>query len=322
MKIRKILPIIGLVLFICLVYTIGPIKIINSFIDVKISYLILAFLILALSLFAFAFKWSLILKKQRIYLNYFYLLKLYIIGFFYGTITPARAGSLIRAYYIKDKVKKPFGECASSIVLERIMDLFVIFIFAIIGCLLLLNYFTAKVLFYVVLTFVIFIVLIFFFINKRRSWWVFKGIYTIFIPKKFKSTIKDSYDSFYSNIPRLKKLIIPFLFTFINWIIVYIISYIIARSLSIKIPIIYFIPLYAFSTIIAIIPITIAGLGTRELTLVGLFSIFKILPEKVIAMSLLGLVIGLLPAILGFILSLKIKGKENEIFINNTSGTG
>ena len=321
MNLKKILPFIGLSILFLIIYRIGINKIILSLTQPKIPYLILALILSFLSIFTLSFKWSLILKKQGIYLNYLYLTKLYFIGLFYGTITPARAGSLIRAYYLKNKIKKQFGECASSIVLERVFDLSVIFILAITGCLLLINYLTTKTLLYVIIAFLVFICLFIFLINKKRTKFIFKFIYTFLTPKKFKTLIKDSYDSFYTNIPKLNSLIIPFLFTFINWILVYLVSYIVAKSLSINVPIYYFIPIYAFSTIIAIIPITIAGLGTRELTLISLFSIFNILPEKVIALSLLSLIISLFPAILGFILSLKVKDKKNELFINNSGST-
>lgn len=322
MKIRKLLPIIGLALFVYLVYRIGIAKIIHSFSNLNPWYLILSFALIPIYLLVFTYKWSLILKKQGIHLRLWYLTKLYLIGNFYGTITPARAGSLIRAYYLKNKINRPFGACASSIVLERVMDLSVIFITAILGGLLLLHYFSAQILLEVIIAFILFFGAFLFFLSKKRSEFIFKIFYSFFIPARFKSRVMDSFNSFYSNIPKLTKLIAPFLFTFVNWMIIFLASFIIAKALSIKVPLHYFIPLYALATIVSIIPITISGLGTRELALISLFSIFGVLPEKVIAMSLLSVIFGLIPALLGFIISLKEKIKGDEIFTDTSGSTG
>ena len=47
-------------------------------------------------------------------------------------------------------------------------------------------------------------------------------------------------------------------------------------------------------------PITIYGLGTREITMISLFSIFNVVPEKIVSLSLFWFVIiWLFPSLLG-----------------------
>lgn len=56
---------------------------------------------------------------------------------------------------------------------------------------------------------------------------------------------------------------------------------------------------------IGLIPITISGLGTRELTLVALFSIFAVNADAVMAMSIVGIVItNVAPSLAGWYFTL------------------
>ena len=69
---------------------------------------------------------------------------------------------------------------------------------------------------------------------------------------------------------------------------------------NVNIPYIDFILIIAVANVIASIPITIYGLGTREAALIGLFSAYSVFPENVIALSLFWFVlIWLFPSIIG-----------------------
>lgn len=323
MKILKILPVIGIGIFIYLLYKVGFNNIKEALINVKVSYIILAILYsFIVTVVALTYKWNLILRRQGIKLNFFYLLKLYLIGIFYGTITPARAGSLIRASYLKRKTNKPFMEYAGSIVLERLMDLFALFLLAIIGCFLLIKYFP-SLLNTIIISFIIFVVLAFIFLKKNKMEKLFYLAYTFLMPKSLKTKygekLQNSFDNFYNNLPKLKKLIVPLLVTIFVWVVVNASTYITTKAFSLEIPFIYVVTITAIGTIVGTIPITISGLGTREATLIMLFGIFGISGATILSMSITAFLIGECPAILGFIFSLtEEKNIKNEIFNNNS----
>jgi len=52
-----------------------------------------------------------------------------------------------------------------------------------------------------------------------------------------------------------------------------------------------FILIIAIGNVVAYLPITIYGLGTREITTIRLFSIFNVVPEKIVSLSLFWFVI-------------------------------
>jgi len=53
----------------------------------------------------------------------------------------------------------------------------------------------------------------------------------------------------------------------------------------------FFILIIAIGNVVAYLPITIYGLGTREITTIRLFSIFNVVPEKIVSLSLFWFVI-------------------------------
>jgi uncharacterized membrane protein YbhN (UPF0104 family) len=61
------------------------------------------------------------------------------------------------------------------------------------------------------------------------------------------------------------------------------------------------------------VPVTIAGIGTREVSLITLFGFFGIQPAKVVTVSLLSMVIAnAIPAFIGFLLSIKKEDIEKK----------
>ena len=133
MKWKKILPLIGILIFIYLVYKIGLGEIFKNFKDMHYGYFFVAVVFAFAILFFQTLKWLLILKEQKIYLSFWKAFKYYLISIFYGLVTPAKIGALMRVPYMKEEVNKSWEECASSVILERILDLIVIFSLAVIG---------------------------------------------------------------------------------------------------------------------------------------------------------------------------------------------
>lgn len=305
MKLKKLLPIIGLGIFIYILHSVGLNKIANSFIGLNWKYFPLVLFFLVFHLFLLTYKWTKIIKLQGFKLRFKEAVKYYLIGCFYGFITPSRAGSLIRASYLKKKTNRPLVECASGIVIERIFDLISILILASLGAIYVANQLTGLFT-TLILVLIGLVVAGIFFASKKRARFILRFFYKLLIPKKLKVKARDYFYDFYNSIPKITKLIYPFILTIITWIATYTFIYTIALMFNINIPYWIFIILNPISTIIGMIPITMSGLGTREATLITLFNLFGIAPELTLSMSLTAMVIGsAIPALIGFILSLK-----------------
>ena len=226
-------------------------------------------------------------------------------GIFYGVVTPGRIGAFIKAVYLKDKINANFGKAASSVLIDKVLDTISIFAIAFFGGLLLANKFL-DVGYLVVLVFVIIVLMTYIVFNRELTRKLLGVFYNKFLPQRFKEQAKESFYSFYENMPSKKSLILPFFVNILSWIWTYSIGYTVAMSLGMKVNYFVLITMYSIASIVTLIPITVSGIGTREATLVGLLAVFGVEAGKVVAMSLLAYFIaGILPAIAGLFYILK-----------------
>jgi uncharacterized protein (TIRG00374 family) len=220
-------------------------------------------------------------------------------GWFYGLITPGKIGSLIKIQHLKEKTGKSITECSSSVVLDKIFDLIVVFLLGFLSSLLLARYVPNLYLFAIAILCFLIISLVFI-MKQKTNRYLLKNIWYYFIPEKYKGKIKSMYHEFYNRIPSFKKSGLFIIVTIAYWISAYSVCFLIAYAMGIRIPYYYFITLYAITTIISLIPISVNGLGTREATLIYLFSIFLIPLDKTMSYSIVVILLTMyIPAMIG-----------------------
>ena len=311
-KARKILPLIGIAIFVYLLIKLNVVEIIKQIENIKFPYMIIAIIFVFIYLLFATAKWFIIARKQGMKIPFVKAFKINLITDFYGFVTPARLGSAMRADYLK-KYSGNVGKGLSNFVIDKVLDLSSLFIMAIglgfvfsksIGITSISSIFILLALF---LTMIL-ISLIFY--KKESSKFFLRTIYRKFIPNSMKNKAKQMFDSFYKDMPKLGFLILVFLVNLMTWIVNYFIIYLVGLSLGININFIYYLAIFPIATLIAQIPITISGLGTREITLIGLFGLFGVEAVKVFSMALIGLFItSIIPALFAIYFMLKEKSK-------------
>jgi len=284
MKWKKILPLIGILIFIYLVYKIGLGEIANNFRDIHYGYFFVAVLLSFVTLFFQTFRWRLILKEQKIYIPFGKAFKFYLISVFYGLVTPAKIGSLMRVPYMKEEVDNSWAECASSVILERIFDLVILFSLAIIGTVVLSEYVGAFLPVFII-AISVFIIGCFILLNKKLTRILLKRFVSIIIPARFKRRTQEVFDAFYSSLPRFRRLVLPFLFTLLLWTLLYTQTYFVARSFGVEVPWVIFLVVVPIVTLVTLLPISLSGIGTREITFVYLFGFFGVAQSTVLTFS-------------------------------------
>jgi len=312
MKLRNLFPIIGLLLFAYIIYNIGIDELYHNLLLVNPIYIVINIILVFVSFLLPTYKWILILKYQNVAVSFKNLLKIFLISTFYGNVTPGRAGSWIRVYYLKDVIKRPLGFCSSSIFIDRMMDLLTLLLFAI-GGIFLISKDYYWLLWPLILIFIVSISSSIFLFDKKRNLFVLKFIYKYFVPKRFKTLVKENYLSFYENVPSFKKLLYPFILSIISWMVFYSLPYVFFVALGIKLNYIYYVFLYALSTLITLLPISVAGIGTREASLIVLFGFYGVTAADVVVISFLSFVIFIgITSIIGWYLSLKWRVEHKD----------
>ncbi len=252
------------------------------------------------------FKWFIIGKKQKIDIPFKEAFKINLISNFYGFITPSKLGTIVRIEYLK-KFDVPAGKGLCNFTLDKILDISSIIFMAILFSFVFKDKLELPIGFFIIL-FVIFILATIFFIKKERNEFLLKVFYRKFIPKKMKEKAKLTFDSFYDNMPKKRYFALFFLLNILTWTIIYLINFFIAKAIGIDISFIYFLAILPIGTLVAMLPISVNGFGTREATLISLFSLFGISAAKVFSMSILGYIItGIIPAIVASFLIFRKK---------------
>ena len=311
-RLKALFPIIGICIFVYILYDIGIEKIHNALAGINTFYFLIAVTLLAPRIVMSTYKWKMIAKERGIETGLLPLIKLNLIGLFYGTITPLWIGDYIRIPYLKEDTDEPFGKCTSTVLIDQSLEFAALFILALMGSIILIS--ELPSLFLVLFSFFfIFIFIALFFKEKKRSKKFLKILYHICIPKKLRPFMANEFHSFYESMPSLKFLLVPLSIEIFSYLLFFLQLYILALSFPISIPFISFILIYPIASLISLIPVTVSGFGTREGTLIYLFSLYGIADETTVAISLGGYVVTMLiPSFIGGALSI-LRNKSKNV---------
>jgi uncharacterized protein (TIRG00374 family) len=301
---KRFTPFIGIIILIYIIIGIGTDEIISTFLKISPIYIFFAALLTLPRILIRNYAWRIIQERQKIHISYFKSLKIFLIGYFYGSITPGYLGQLMRIPYIKEETNQPIGKLFVNNFVETIVHTLSLYCMMIIGAFLVIEY-IPEALPYAIIFLIVTLGVYWFFFKKERGEKTFHIFIKYLIPKKIKPYFLRFVETFYTDFPNVKTLLLPFLLGIPTWIIIYTQIYILGLSLGIEVPYIIFITLYPIANIISFIPITSAGLGTREATVIFLFSFFGMPPEIAVVISLSGhLLTDVLTGFYGFILSI------------------
>lgn len=307
MKLKKYLPIIGILIFVYILFRLDVLNVWKEILEIKTTYLLLALFFVFASFFTETLKWFAIAKTQMTNVPFFDAFKINLITMFYGFITPSRIGGVIRAEYLK-KYNQNFGKGASNYVLDKVLDLCSVIFLAIVFSFVFKDIIPINFFYYAILIFILLVGLLIFFIDKKRSKSILRIFYKKLVPEKIKEKAKNGFNSFYEDMPRKRFFLLFFILNLLNWITLYFISFFVGLSLGMNVPFFYFLAILPIATLIGQLPITISGLGTREATLISLFGLLGVEATKVFSMSLISLVVsGIIPTLIGSFLIFKYK---------------
>ena len=308
---KKILSIIGLVLFVLILSQIDLGKFIQAIANAHPAWLGLGILITLLLVPLKAFKWHVIIRTQGIKHGFVDSLKGFVVGFAFSVVTPGRLGDLLRAYYLKQK-QYSLGKGLSTVVVDRLIDVAILLALAVISVLAFSLLAGVEVISGTVLLGVLAlgILVVYALVNKNLTRKLLKPFFNVFIPEKHKGKVKDYFHDFYSGLnlmgERKALFLASILIGLLVWGMNFVFEYSIAQALSLGLPFYYIVMVMPLVTLLDLLPISISGIGTRELALIFLLGLKGVSPESAVAFSLIIFFTGyLLTALLGVLVWLK-----------------
>src|SRR3990167_10984354 len=200
-KFKKNLPVIGVGLFIYLLFRLNIYSILGEIKNANLFFLSIAMLMVLVSFFTSTLKWFVIARKQKINVPFKYALKINLMSGFYGFVTPSRIGSVIRIEYLKKYNKDRYGKGISNYALEKILDVASLLILVLISSFFFRKTFSISYFHYALAGIAGIILFTLIFMDENRSRAILRVFYMKFLPKKIKETAKDGFNSFYEDMP-------------------------------------------------------------------------------------------------------------------------
>ena len=286
----KYLTYLGLLIFVYILYSLDYNVVIENLKNINFCYLLFAFILNIPMVYFKSFRWQQILKIQTLNIGANSSFKYYMSSLYLGFITPGRIGEFIRVLYIKEeKQSREYGTIFSTVILDRLFDLYLLILLTILG----FSYLQLGIAseYILAITFVFFILPL---IIIKLDFFnlLIKSIGTK-LSKSFQEKASRFIKSFVKGIKLSLNLysIGSFsIYTILSYVIFFSQAYLIAMSLNIEINFIVLSLVMAISNTISLLPISISGIGTRDLVLIYFLVPLGITQESAVLYSTLVLI--------------------------------
>jgi len=260
---------IGLSILFTLIYKLDINQILATLMNAKPIIILLAFAYVFVAYFINAYNYKIILDAMNVRLKFSKIAWNYMISWSLGRFTPGRLGEFgIIRLLEQEKIKK--GKGASLIVIDKFISLITLISVSSIGFFIFFEFNTAIKLIIVCL-----IILIILLLSLRLSY------VRDFIKKAILKEKAKDFEGFYKNIVYVIKakkmaLFADFIVTLIRLGLGGIVIYILFMYFNIIIPIPTIIAITSIGVLLALIPVSIAGLGVTEASVIYLYSLIGV----------------------------------------------
>ncbi len=234
-------------------------------------FLFISILFFAVAVTITTIRWKRLLEVQDVKLGFIEAFQLTFIGFFFSNFLPGTlGGDTVKLYYIAKHTRKNAGSLA-SILIDRVIGMSALIFIAIPVVLLNFRYPVVKNLSPLVFgLFALFLIASFLFFNLKNA---------VILKKLFKIQlfgIGDKIANFKNALVLYRKnkktLVFALSVSIVIQVIIVFVCYFLSKFLNLNIPILYFFLFIPIIQLIVAIPVTVSGIGTREVAFVFFFT--------------------------------------------------
>jgi len=287
---KKSLIFFGLILFVLILREIDFQKLITILSKSRLDYIaFVAFLGFGI-MFIVAFRWFVILRMLgidyafgRAYINF-------VKGAILGIITPGRLGELYRAKYIVNETSSSLGKALFSVLADRVYDIIMISLLGVTGLIyFVINYTIDLPLVQIIAFPAVLLISVGLMINKRLVKYFLFPLFNFLLSENNQNKAHLHFAEFYDELQTISLVAhcANMLITLIIWFMKLSALFLLTRALGISVSFCYVISFGAIATIVTLLPISISGLGTRDVTFIFFLSLQSISSELAVALSFL-----------------------------------
>lgn len=299
--IKKYSFVLGIAIFFIILSKTNLGEILKNMVKIKPIYLLSGALLTIPTIFTKALCWNYIKKQQGIKYNLKDSFLMYCSGLYVGLVTPGRLGEITKAFYLK-RDGYSTGKSLVSIVLDRLSDIVFLLLFVFMG---LIFFFSAlqKTILIPIVCVAMVVILFIIFLRVGLIKWILNKLFYFFVPLKYQKSWEINSQDFINDfkIYNLKNYIVISFITVFSWAFYYLQMYVLAKGIGINVPFLYLAITVTVAGLITLIPVSISGIGTRDIALIMLLSPFLVAKEQIIALSALILLMVVWGALIGLI---------------------
>jgi len=225
-------------------------------------------------------RWMLINRTFGIHISYGTTLIFFLVSGFLSVITPGRLGEFAKICFIKRKTGVSGLVATSTVVLDRVWDVLILTLLGGIGVLLIFGGFQIDAVTLILICTLFFLALAII---------LFPSL--VFVPLKYvtrkKENLQQDIDRVYSDWKKnVRQLFLPgFLTTLFAFFALALIPLIFTSSLEQEVGIVPAVSAVSISNMLAFLPVTVAGFGTRELVFSEIWKMLSYSAESAITIS-------------------------------------
>ncbi len=268
---QNLLRYLPLLLFVYILWRVDLKKTWDILKETDLWQLGLGFLFLYPLVLCKSWRWQYLLKMQNIAFPLNSAFRGYLASILLGNFTPARAGDFARIFYLKQERSVSFGKGFSSVLVDRLLDLGVLMLLGALGVVIFSM--SKEIFILVAAAFAALGGVAVVMLSRRLSKPFFNLVFKKTPLKRFQHGAMAHYDSFFEGIQDFKKLklIIPVLLSFLSYVFFFGTCYCLALSLRFPISLSYVVLTNTICNVVSVLPVSVAGVGTCDACLIGLF---------------------------------------------------
>lgn len=271
-----------------------------------------------------AMRWQKILNASGVQIKLWPLIKYNFVGSFFSLFLPtAIGGDLPRLVDISQQTEK-FADALSSILLDRIIGLLSLLLLALFAVLLGNQIIDENAVYISLFTLLLFLALTWaLFFNSRVSGWVIR-LFHLPILMRALNGIQNFYSSLQLIYQSPVNLTSALGISLIAQILEIVSVMLLALSIDIRVPSVYYFVFVPIIWVLAVMPISVGGVGIREGAFVLLFSYIGVSPSKAVVLSMLVYSCRFLMGLSGGVITIRqfntYFSKISRIFNRNSGG--
>ena len=255
---------------------------------VRIPWVLLAYVLIFPLILLKVIRWREILKAQSVDFPITIALPAYFSGLFLGLLLPGRIGEFARALYVSSNRGISHSQAFASVLADRLFDLYVLIILGSIALLTFTNGIeTTLTVGLIILVAVVPLLLV---VNNKSFSLLKTGVrFWPYRMSKMSQNVGSWITEVREELRKLTglKLIAALILTFAAYSLFVTQTYLIAQALYLPVSFIQVVMVTALSSLAALLPFSISGLGTREAVVVAYLGASGISAEVALGFSLL-----------------------------------